>query len=107
MRTGAGAPDHGAIVYALVLTEGVGPGGCGELDATVRDQLVPSLRVQEGFCGALHLVRPRDGEALLVLLWETEEHARDAASLPEIVALVAAADGPGKPASVWEVTQRA
>ena len=67
---------------------------------------MPSLRVQEGFCGALHLVSRRDEEALLVLLWETEEQARDAASHPEIVALGPFAGGPGKPVSVWEVTQR-
>jgi hypothetical protein len=94
-------------VYALVSRESVVPGGGGDLDAAVRDRLVPALRVQEGFCGALHLVSRRDGEALLVLLWETEEQARDAASHPEIVALGPARGGPGKPASVWEVTQRA
>jgi hypothetical protein len=107
VRTGAAGLDHGANMHALVLTEVVEAGGCGDLDAAVRDRLVPSLRVAVGFCGALHLVSRSEGQALLVLLWETEEQALDAASLPEIVALGPASRRPGNRTSVWEVTQRA
>jgi hypothetical protein len=85
----------------------VAPVRCGELDAAIRDRLLPALRVQDGFCGALHLSNRGDAEAMLVILWETEEQALDGASLPEVVALGLAAGAPVKGASVWEVTQRA
>jgi hypothetical protein len=94
-------------VYAQVLTEGTTPGRCGELDAAIRDRLLPSLRVQPGFCGALHLVSRHDGVGMLVVLWETEDQADRAASLPEIVALTPVAGASLRSASVWEVTQRA
>ncbi len=94
-------------MYAQVLTEGTTPDRCGELDAAIRDRLLPSLRVQEGFCGALHLVSRHDGMGMLVVLWETEGQAVRAASLPEIMALAPVAGAPLEHASVWEVTQRA
>lgn len=107
MRRPAAEPDHAVSMYAQVLTEGVAPDRCGELDAAIRDRLVPSLRVQEGFCGALHLVSRGSGEGMLIVLWETEHQALRAASAHELAALApAASDGTAR-ASVWEVTQRA
>jgi hypothetical protein len=94
-------------MYAQVLTEGATPECCGELDAVIRDRLLPSLRVQEGFCGALHLVSRSSGEGMLIVLWETEEQAVQAASEEELAALPPAAGGCRTQASVWEVTQRA
>jgi hypothetical protein len=94
-------------MYAQVLTEGTTPDRCGELDAAVRDRLLPSLRVQEGFCGALHLVSRDSGIGMLIVLWETEEQAARAASEPELAALAPAAGDSTAQPSVWEVTQRA
>jgi hypothetical protein len=107
VRTGAGRLDHAIAMYAQVLTEGATPEWCGELDAAIRDRLLPSLRVQEGFCGALHLVSRSDGQGMLIVLWETEEQAAHAASGQELAALVPEAGGSCAQASVWEVTQRA
>ena len=36
---------------------------------------MPALREQSGFCGALHLTAQERSEALLVVLWETEDDA--------------------------------
>ena len=94
-------------MYAQVLTEAATPERCGELDAAIRDRLVPSLRVQAGFCGALHLVSRTSGEGMLIVLWETEEQAVRAGSQQELAAVTAAAGESAAPASVWEVTQRA
>lgn len=107
MRRTAGGPDHAATVYAQVLTERMSPDGCGKLDATIRDRLMPSLRLQEGFCGALHLFNRATADGMLVVFWETEEQADQAASLPEIAALAPEAGASLGRASVWEVTQRA
>lgn len=95
-------------MYAQVLTEGATAERCGELDAAIRDRLMPSLRTQEGFCGALHLLSRGNGEAMLIVFWETEEQAGRVTSLDEMAALAPPVAG-GRPghASVWEVTQRA
>jgi hypothetical protein len=106
VRTTTGGPDHAATVYAQVLTERTTTERCGELDATIRDRLMPSLRLQDGFCGALHLFNRVTADGMLVVFWETEEQAGRAASLPEIAALAPGA-GASVGASVWEVTQRA
>ena len=94
-------------MYAQVLTETTMPERCGELDAAIRDRLLPSLRVVEGFCGALHLVSRDSGEGMLIVLWETEEQAVRAGSEEELAVLARAADRRCAGASVWEVTQRA
>jgi len=91
----------------VTLTEGATPERCGELDAAIRDRLLPSLRVQEGFCGALHLVSRDSGEGMLIVLWETEAQAAHAVSERELAELAPAAGGEPARASVWEVTQRA
>ena len=84
-----------------------------ELERLVRSELVPALREQSGFCGALNLTDRERGETLLVLLWETEDEAawtlsQSAASsglaLSNVTDLLAA-----RPCSVtvWEVDVRA
>jgi hypothetical protein len=94
-------------MYAQVLTKRATRDTCGDVDEAIRDRLLPELRVQEGFSGALHLVSRRDGEAMLLVFWETEEQATQAASLPEFVGLAPAGGGSSERASIWEVTQRA
>ena len=54
-----------------------------DVDAAVelfREDVVPSLREQEGFAGALVLATP-DGRGLIVTMWEDEEAAIAAAGL--------------------------
>lgn len=94
-------------MYAQVLMKGTTPDTCSEIDEAIRDRLLPELRVREGFSGALHLVSRRDGEAMLLVFWETEEQATRAASLPEFAGLAPAGGGAPGRASIWEVTQRA
>jgi hypothetical protein len=107
VRRRVGEIDHAVRMYAQVLTEGTTPDRCGELDAAIRKRLLPRLRVQEGFCGALHLVSQGSGEGMLIVLWETEEQAVHAASHHELDGLTSADGGSPVQASVWEVTQRA
>ena len=45
------------------------------VERLIRTDLVPALREQSGFCGALHLTAQERSEALLVVLWETEDDA--------------------------------
>jgi len=46
------------------------------VERLIRTDLVPALREQSGFCGALHLTAQERSEALLVVLWETEDDAK-------------------------------
>jgi hypothetical protein len=94
-------------MYAQVLTMGATLDTCGALDEAIRDRLLPELRVQEGFSGALHLVSRRGAEAMLLVFWETEEQATQAVSLPAFTGLAPAGGGSPGRASIWEVTQRA
>jgi hypothetical protein len=107
VRTDAGGLDHPADMYAQVLIEGATAERCGKLDAVIRDRLLPSLRLEEGFCGALHLVSRSEGKGMLIVLWETEAQAAAAAAEQELAALAPCAGGCAAQASVWEVTQRA
>jgi hypothetical protein len=45
------------------------------LERLVRHELMPALREQPGFCGALCLTDREQANSLLVLLWETEDEA--------------------------------
>jgi hypothetical protein len=45
------------------------------LEHIVRRELIPALREESGFCGAVNLTDRARAETLLVLLWETEEQA--------------------------------
>ena len=94
-------------MYAQVLREGATPDTGRALDELIRDALLPSLRLQEGFCGALHLVSARDVEAMLIVFWETEKQAQDAGTLAAFGALAPGASGQIGTAWIWEVTQRA
>ncbi len=81
-----------------------------ELERVIREQLLPALREQEGFCGALHLVDCNTDETMMVVCWETEEQAARPYCESSNVALAAiaavSAEFRGR-FSVWEVGARA
>lgn len=92
-------------MYARVIESFVASERLGAFSGFVRYELVPALRVDGGFCGAVSLLgRRRDRVAtLLVLLWETEaEAARPLEARPALAALL----GPCA-VSIWEVNARA
>jgi hypothetical protein len=81
-----------------------------ELEALVRCELLPALRAESGFCGAVRLVERERGSVLLVLLWETEEDAtgrREAptATLAETLSALTEILDPYS-ATIWEVNAR-
>ena len=79
------------------------------LSRTVQNELLPALRSEKGFSGALTLVRRDAGEMLLLVFWETETQA----VCPLVPALVGFLDESGErgltsgPPRVWEVGARA
>ena len=82
------------------------------LERLVRSELIPALREQSGFCGALSLTARERCATLLVLLWETEAQAartlaRSAAPFTQAPATVTALLASRScSVTVWEVDSR-
>ena len=92
-------------MYAQAL-EGAGPTRLNEI---VQRELLPALRIERGFSGALSLVDHETGRALVLVFWETEEEAARPLA-PCFAALLAALGLPDPDTCrprVWEVGARA
>jgi hypothetical protein len=100
-------------MYAQLLDGRALPGQRHELERAVREKLLPALREEEGFCGALQLVDRDTGETIMVVCWETEEQAarpcRDYAASTQVAfaAISEASSAFRDRVSVWEVGARA
>jgi hypothetical protein len=101
-----------AAVYAQVIEVRLEPARLDVTERLVRSELVPALRTQSGFCGALYLTDRERAESTLVLLWETEDEAarpmaRSAAPFEQAPATVAEIQASRSYAvTVWEVDAR-
>ena len=95
-------------MYAQVF-ELPGAGPSVQLGRAVQDELLPALRCEQGFCGALTLVQPDAEEMRLLIFWETEAQAVRPL-VPALVGFLAEAGATdstcGSP-GVWEVGARA
>ena len=99
-------------MYAQLIQGGTTPERRPEMDRIVTDDLVPALYEEPGFAGALNLVDRETGNALMIVLWETEAQARRAlgeyggAFLRALAGIAAISTGNRRPMSVWEVNAR-
>jgi hypothetical protein len=88
-------------MYAHVIETSVPPEQMALLERLVRCELLPALREEPGFSGAMSLVDRDRVATLLILLWETQaDAARPRASVTGL---------PGvslSPPTVWEVNAR-
>ena len=100
-------------MYAQLIQGGTTPDRRPEMDRIVTDDMVPALHEEPGFSGALNLVDRETGNALMIVLWETETQARSAlgeyggAFLKALAGIAAISTGNRRPMSVWEVNARA
>ena len=100
-------------MYAQLIQGGTTPDRRPEMDRIVTDDMVPALHEEPGFAGALNLVDRDSGNALMIVLWETEAQARRAlaeygsAFLKALAGVAAISTGNRSPISVWEVNVRA
>src|SRR5919199_3404696 len=98
-----------AAMYAQLIEGGTTPERRGEMDRIVTDEMVPALQAEPGFAGALNLVDRETGNALMIVLWETEAQARRAlaeygsAFLKALASVAAISTGTRRPISVWAV----
>jgi hypothetical protein len=92
-------------LYAQVLEGRAVPERRHELERAIREKLIPALREEEGFCGALHLVDCHTDETMIVVCWETEEQA--ARPPGDCIPVAALSSEFRSRLSVWEVGARA
>jgi hypothetical protein len=87
----------------------VGADALEDLSQTICRELLPALRIEPGFSGALSLVDRETENTLLLVFWETEEEATR--PLPPYFAALLARfglpDGDAHTPRVWEVDARA
>jgi hypothetical protein len=100
-------------MYAQLIEGGTTPARRTDMDRIVTDELVPALEAEPGYAGALNLVDRDSGDAMMIVLWDTEPQARRALSeyggafLKALANIAAISTGTRRPISVWEVNARA
>ena len=100
-------------MYAQVIELRLATERLDKLERLVRSELVPALREEPGFCGALNLTDRERADSLLVLLWETEDEAarplaRSTAPFAQAPATMTELLAAGSCSmTVWEVDARA
>ena len=99
-------------MYAQLIEGGTTPARRTDMDRIVTDEMVPALEAEPGFAGALNLVDRESGDAMMIVLWNTEAQARRAladyggAFLKALANVAAISTGTRNPISVWEVNAR-
>jgi hypothetical protein len=99
-------------MYAQLIEGGTNPARRTDMDRIVTDEMVPALEAEPGFAGALNLVDRDSGDAMMIVLWETETQARRSLSeyggafLKALANVAAISTGTRSPISVWEVNAR-
>ena len=100
-------------MYAQLVEGGTTPELREQMDRIVREEPLPALELERGFAGTLNLVDRESGKALMLMLWETREHAelpiaqRGVAFLRALASISEISSGQRAPISVWEVNARA
>jgi hypothetical protein len=110
----AGRPGAVSLhaMYAQLIEGGTTPARRTDMDRIVTDEMVPALEAEPGFSGALNLVDRESGDAMMIVLWDTEAQARRAlaeyggAFLKALANVAAISTGTRRPISVWEVNAR-
>jgi hypothetical protein len=75
--------------------------------------MIPALRAEPGFAGALNLVDRDNGDAIMIILWDTPAQAHRELSeyggpfLQALANVAAISTGNRQPMRVWEVNARA
>jgi hypothetical protein len=100
-------------MHAQLIEGGTTPDRRAEMDRLVTDEMLPALDAEPGFAGAVNLVDRATGNAMMIVLWDSEAQARRAlaeygsAFLKALAGIAAISTGTRRPISVWEVNARA
>jgi hypothetical protein len=98
-------------MFARVDAGGSDPAQRHELDAVVRERLIPALAQEPGFISALNLVDRGSGDAMVISLWETQDQADlpprlRGSAFREALATIAGEGYEPRRTSLWEVDVR-
>jgi hypothetical protein len=99
-------------MYAQLIEGGTTPELRADMDRIVTHELIPALKAEPGFTGALNLVDRDSGNAIMIVLWDTEAQARRAlgdygdAFLKALAGVMTISTGTRRPISLWEVNAR-
>jgi antibiotic biosynthesis monooxygenase len=93
-------------MYAQIVESRLTSEQLEELEVLVRCELLPTLRAESGFCGAVSLVERERGAVLLVLLWETEEEATGRRAAPAGTSSALTDVLGAHSETIWEVNAR-
>ena len=99
-------------MHAQLIQGGTTPEFRPQMDRVVTNELIPALKQEPGFVGALNLVDRQSGNAMMIVLWENEGQANR--PLPEygsdflkaLASVASVSTGNRRPMSVWEVNAR-
>lgn len=96
-------------MFAQVITGGTPPDQPTGIDHLQRDELAAAVQQEPGFSGALSLIDRESGTVMLIVLWDTREHAERALAQREaqfhqaLSRLARISIDPWPVGSVWEV----
>jgi len=94
-------------MYAQVVQGGATPERRDEMNAIVREHLIPALMDEPGFVGALNLEDRESGHGMMITIWETEAKAgtppTSAAFLQALGRIAMVSTGQRAPMGVWRV----
>jgi hypothetical protein len=99
-------------MYAQVIEGGTTPERRTAMDRIVTHEMIPALEAEPGFAGAMNVVDRTSGNAMMIVVWNTEAQARRALSeyggafLKALADVAAISTGTRRPISVWEVNAR-
>ena len=99
-------------MYAQVIEGGTTPERRDAMDRIVTDEMIPALEAEPGFAGAMNVVDRTSGNAMMIVIWNTEAQARRSLSeyggtfLKALADVAAISTGTRRPISVWEVNAR-
>jgi hypothetical protein len=96
-------------MYAQLIEGGTTPQLRADMDRIVTEDLVPALKDEPGYSGALNLTDSSTGNALMIILWQTQTQAERALSeykpafLKALANIAAISTGTRNPISTWNV----
>ena len=99
-------------MYAQVIEGVTTPERRDAMDRIVTDEMIPALEAEPGVAGALNVVDRTSGDAMMIVLWQTEAQARrglreyGGVFLKALADIAAISTGTRRPISVWEVNAR-
>jgi hypothetical protein len=99
-------------LFAQLIQGGTTPDRRDEMARLVTESLIPALRDEPGYAGALNPVDRGSGNAMMVVFWETKEQAErpldqyGSAFVQALALITGISTGQRSPISVWEVNAR-